>query len=101
MVDMNRIFITAQDTIRAGAMKVTVELKDGVRMTMQKDPFPRVKGDMPETTKIQLKKDDRWVPFELWQEEIRTTSKPYDTRVHAVEYSNGRIWDAVNGWRPM
>ncbi len=48
------------------------------------------------TDAVLLEEGGVWIPF---KPNVLGIDKGYKA-VHAIRLSNGRIWDAVNGWRP-
>lgn len=48
-------------------------------------------------THVQGHECDRWVSWGQWRELPNYTEN--DKRIHAFKCEDGRVWDAVNGWR--
>jgi hypothetical protein len=58
------------------------------------DGYNRVKrwgDDPPRTMAIEEEEGGPWLPF--------VRGMPMPGKVHAIMFEDGRVWDAVNGWR--
>ena len=80
---------------------ITVILEHGVRLVVSHDPLPPVfpkTFDMPRTDFVTERDSGVWISWRDWQ--ARDVPNHDGKLVHAITFSNGMVWDAMNGWRP-
>ncbi len=97
MADLEKLLADANYALASGVERVVVHLAGGITLTVQKEPFPRLKHDMPATEAVSAKEGGEWIPFKDWQ--ARRGQYP-GKLIHSITFANGHIWDAQNGWRP-
>ncbi len=51
---------------------------------------------MIEAVAVTYEEGGDWIPFTRWN--WGEARRPLT--VHSIKFANGRIWDALNGWRP-
>ncbi len=50
----------------------------------------------PRTIAVTAEEGGEWIPFERVDEEGYSNTP---REVHSIKFEDGRIWDAVSGWR--